>query len=100
VNRRETLHLIHAAPPALVERLPDESDAQYERRSAAIARLGVNWVRHPHYVFNPRHSVNPEVWKPARATFLAGIAAEAARDRARNPMFQTAERVRRAVQTP
>jgi hypothetical protein len=39
------------------------------------------------YVFNPRHSNNPEVYVPARKAFLAQIAEASKRDRERNPAY-------------
>ena len=62
-----------------------------------MRRLGADWTLHPDYVFRPRHSNNPDIYVPARASFLAGIAGRAAADRARNPAWHTAERVRTAL---
>lgn len=69
----------------------------HEARCAAVKRLGVKWVMHPAYVFDPRHSNDPEVYGPARAQFLAAISHAAASDRRRNPAFQQAERVRAVI---
>ena len=33
------------------------------KRRDAIAAIGDKWILHPDYVFNPRHSFLPEVWK-------------------------------------
>jgi len=69
----------------------------HEARCAAVKKLGVKWVMHPAYTFNPRHSNDPEVYGPARAQFLAAISHAAASDRRRNPAFQQAERVRAVI---
>ncbi len=69
----------------------------HEARCAAVKKLGVKWVMHPAYVFDPRHSNDPEVYGPARAQFLAAIGHAAASDRRANKMFQKAEDVRAAI---
>lgn len=76
-----------------------ESEALYihEGRIAAIKRLGKNWLLHPAYVPNPRHAINPEVYREARKPFLADIARRAAADRERRRAFQNAEKVRIAI---
>lgn len=76
-----------------------ESEAQHihEARMAAIKRMGRNWVKHPAYTFNPRHSHNPEVYEAARAPYLSGISRAAATDRERRESFQSAQRVRAAL---
>lgn len=79
-------------------RIESEPLEIHDARIAAIRRLGVRWVMHPAYTFNPRHSNNPEVYRPARADFLAGIAKAAAADRARNRMHQTQLAVNKALE--
>jgi hypothetical protein len=68
-------------------------------RIACIKRLGANWVKHPAYTFNLRHSHNPEVYEEARRPFLADIARRAAADRERRESFQSAQRVRSALRS-
>lgn len=75
-------------------RIATEAQQVHDARIAAVRRLGRNWVRHPAYTFNPRHSNSEDVYPAARADFLAAIRRTAAADRARNPAFQQAERVR------
>lgn len=87
-----------AAMPPEPRRLPSESQAVHDARIAAQRRLGTGWVLHPAYTFTPRHSVNPDVWGPARADYLAEVAQRAAADRARNPAWHTAQRVLRALE--
>lgn len=55
---------------------------------------GAKLACHPDYVPIPRHSNNPEIYVPARAGFLASIAAAALRDRERNPAYIRAQQVR------
>lgn len=100
--RRETLTLIKQRPTAVVMRLEHETEEHFEKRSASIARLGRRWLRHPHYEFDPRHSSDPHVWKPAFAQWWAdSVLPRAAADRARNEAFQRAQRVRAAIsETP
>ena len=80
-----------------LKRLETESLVVHEARIAAVRNLGRNWVNHPAYDFNPRHSNNPDLSNAARAPYLAGVAARAAADRGRNPMFHSAEAMRAAV---
>lgn len=82
--------------PARVE---SEALHVHEARLAAIKRLGKNWVKHPAYTFNPRHSHNPEVYEEARRPYLAEIARRAAADRERRESFQSAQRVRVALRS-
>jgi len=77
-----------------LKRWETESLAVHEARIVAVRKLGRNWVNHPAYVFNPRHSNNPDLCNAARAPYLAGIAQRAAADRARNPLFHSAEAMR------
>ena len=76
-----------------------ESEAIYihEGRIAAIKRLGRNWLLHPAYTPNPRHAINPEVYREARQPYLAQVARAAAFDRERRESFQSAQRVRAAL---
>jgi hypothetical protein len=59
--------------------------------------LGVNWVGHPEYVPNARHSHNPDIYGPAREAFLNHIAYRARVDRERNPAFRRAEAIRAVI---
>ena len=79
-------------------RIESEPLEIHDARIAAIRRLGVRWLMHPLYSLNPRHSNNPEVYRPARAEFLAGIAKAAAADRAHNRMHQTQLAVNKALE--
>ena len=81
----------------LPRRIESEPMEVHEARIAAIKRLGVKWLRHPAYRYDPRHSNDPEVYGPARAQFLAAIGYAAAADRRANKMFQKAEDVRAAI---
>lgn len=95
--KRETLTLIRptAHLPLEVARLPHESDWHYAARVRAIHALGDSWVKHPAYRFQPRHSHNPEVWKPAFAQWWADqVLPRAAADRERNPAFKRAQALR------
>lgn len=78
-------------------RIEAEALQVHEARIAAIKRLGKNWVKHPAYTFNPRHSHNPEVYEAARAPYLSAISRAAAADRERRESFQSAQRVRAAL---
>lgn len=71
-----------------------------QRIEAAKAALGTNYVLHPDYRGNPRHSLNPDIYGPARAVYLATIASNSLADRQRNPMWHLANRMRRAAQAP
>lgn len=97
--KRETLHLVRprTLPPVEVARLPEESDKHYEKRCAAIHALGVNWLRHPSYEFQSRHSHDPAVWGAEWAKLVQQIKERAEADRLRNPAYLRAERVREAV---
>ena len=59
---------------------------------AAIKRLGVKWLRHPAYRYDP------QTYGPARAAFLACIAKTAAADRARNPAYIRQAAVNKALE--
>jgi hypothetical protein len=78
----------------LPRRIESESLTVHEHRIAAVKRLGTNWLMHPAYKFNPRHSNDPNVYGPARAPYLSGIARRAAEANARNPFWREQERVR------
>ena len=47
---------------AKVETLFPESEYIKKERARAIEKLGKNWVLHPEYVPQDRHSVYPAVW--------------------------------------
>lgn len=83
---------LHQAEPGAV--------ALDQRIAEAKASLGTNYVLHPAYRGNPRHSLNPDIYGPARAMFLASIASNALADRQRNPMWHLANRMRSAAQAP
>ena len=69
------------------------------KRQQALAYLGANYINHPSYQFNPRHSVNRETYELARSGFLLGIAQAAFNDRQRNPLFIRNLRVQEALST-
>jgi len=91
------LALPPAQPPVEVARLPGESDSYYAARCTAIAAMGASWWQHPQYQHPPRHSNNPEIWKPAREPFLADIRRRAAVDRLANPLAKIQQDVRDAL---
>lgn len=82
----------------LPRRIESEPMEVHEARLAAIKRLGHRWLRHPAYVYDPRHSNDPQTYGPARAAFLACIAKTAAADRARNPSFIRQQAVNKALE--
>jgi hypothetical protein len=96
---RPTLRLARppAQQPVEVTRLQGESDSYYTARCAAIAAMGESWWQHPQYQHPPRHSTNPEIWKPAREPFLADIRRRAAVDRLANPLAKIQQDVRDAL---
>lgn len=66
-----------------------------ERMLEKIKReYGAKLICHPDYVPTPRHSNNPEIYVPARAEFLASIAAAAKRDLESNPAYIRAQQWR------
>ncbi len=65
-----------------------------QRLSQVKSAMGKKLICHPDYVPNPRHSHNPEIYRPARAHYLAAVAEVAQRDRERNPAYQLAQRIR------
>jgi len=79
-------------------RIESEPMEVHEARIAAIKRLGVKWLRHPAYRYDPRHSNDPQTYGPARAAFLACIAKTAAADRARNPSYLRQVAVNKALE--
>ena len=80
-------------------RIESEPLEIHDARMAAIKHLGVRWVRHPSYVFNPRHSNDPQIYCPARDAFLACIAKTAAADRARNPAYIKQAKYNKALES-
>jgi len=82
----------------LPRRIESEPMEVHEARIAAIKRLGVKWLRHPAYRYDPRHSNDPQTYGPARAAFLACIAKTAAADRARNPAHLRQVAVNKALE--
>lgn len=96
VSNRYTGH-ITAVPITGTLKALSESDYLIQKRSETIAEMGVNWVNHPDYKPNPRHSNNPEIYIPARREFLAYIKALAQIDREKNPMFQMVQAISRAT---
>lgn len=79
-------------------RIESEPLEIHDARIAAIKRLGVKWLRHPAYRYDPRHSNDPQTYGPARAAFLACIAKTAAADRARNPAYIRQAAVNKALE--
>jgi len=88
-----------AQPDYEPQRIKGEAEHIHIARTAAIKELGVNWLMHPDYAYNPRHSYDPEVYQAARAPYLAHVAALAAADRSGRRDYQTAQRVRAALET-
>lgn len=80
-------------------RIESEPLEIHDARMAAIKRLGPRWLRHPAYVYDPRHSNDPQTYGPARAAFLACIAKTAAADRARNPAYLRQVAVNKALES-
>jgi hypothetical protein len=80
-----------------IEAEPADESYLAARLREAKRRMGTGWVGHPGYATNPRHSNNPEIYKPARQEYLNTIAQRAAADRHLNPAYETAQRIVRAV---
>lgn len=91
------IRLVEKLAIRMPRRIEAESLAVHEARHAAVRRLGTRWLNHPDYRFNPRHSHDPEVYRPARQPFLDAIAERARCDREANPAWQRAERFRAAL---
>lgn len=92
VGRRE--HRITVTPP----RRKVVASPYIERMLEKIKReCGAKLVCHPDYTPIPRHSNNPEIYVPARAEFLASIAAAAKRDRESNPAYIRAAQWRELI---
>lgn len=68
-----------------------------QKRAEAKGYLGQHWVNHPDYKFSPRHSNNPDIYAPARQSYLLSVQTASACDRLSNPAFHTAERIRKAL---
>lgn len=92
-RNRRTLHLARPEDALEVRRLPHESEDHFAKRCASIRALGVLWVQHQSYVFDPRHSTNPEVWKSAHAAWWKQVHEAAAKARARNPAYLRSQSV-------
>ena len=99
MSARQTLRLLPSGQTVpLPRRIESEPMEVHEARLAAIKRLGHRWLRHPAYVYDPRHSNDPQTYGPARAAFLACIAKTAAADRARNPAHLRQVAVNKALE--
>jgi hypothetical protein len=100
-KRRAILHVASAADtpvaPPQVRRLEWEDEVTYAKRCASIAFLGVRWLRHPAYQFQPIQSVHRDVWFPAHLLLWERVHVAAALDRARNPAACRAASVRAAL---
>lgn len=70
-----------------------ESDYLTRKRREVIAEMGANWVNHPDYKPNPRHSTNPEIYTEARREFVKHIKALAQADRMKNPAYIKAQAI-------
>lgn len=69
-----------------------------QRKLTAIKQeLGSRLICHPDYQPNPLHSLNPEVYIPARAEHVREIARQAERSRRNNPAWRHAQAVIRAI---
>ena len=84
-------------PVPTPRRIPAERESIHEQRIDCVRRMGRQWIKHPCYVPSPRHSNDPVLYEPARAEYLAEIAARARADRARNTEYQRTERFRLAA---
>jgi len=93
-----SFRLIDAAKKLIMpERCEAEAQHIHEKRCVAVKHLGTNWLLHRDYVFNPRHSNNPDLYHGARQPYLDGIARRGAADREKNEAFQRAQLVRAAL---
>lgn len=86
------------AQPIEVTRLDGESDYHYTARCASIEALGDRYWKHPAYAHPARHSLNAEVWVPARAPYLSAVSRAAAADRARNSLTRMQQRINAAME--
>lgn len=66
------------------------------KRDLALQQLGSNYVLHPDYVPNPRHSNNPAIYVTARQPYLLAVRLAASADRYANKFFHNAQRLCRA----
>lgn len=64
-----------------------QSDYLTQKRRQVLSDMGTNWVNHPDYKPNPRHSTSPEVYTPARREFVEQIKLLAQADRMKNPAY-------------
>lgn len=58
-----------------------------EKINAAKAYLGPQWVGHPAYKGDPRHSLLPEICAQARQPYLLAVSSAARCAREVNPAF-------------
>lgn len=92
VGRRENRITVKNTPRKVV------ASPYIEKTLEKIKReCGAKLICHPDYVPTPRHSNNPEIYVPARAEFLASIAAAAQRDRENNPAYIRAKQWRELI---
>jgi hypothetical protein len=106
-TRKRRILSLHLAGPAdtpavapqevTVKRFKTDDDETYKKRCASVAALGVRWLRHPAYTFQPIQSVHRDVWFPAHLLFWERVHVAAALDRAKNPACQRAASVRAAL---
>lgn len=68
-----------------------------DRVAEAKRYLGKNWIGHPDYTFNPRHSNNPEIYIPARAPYMLAISIAARADRENNPAFMRQQAINKVM---
>ncbi len=83
-----------ATPGAEIAALGSRLEA---KRRALVSVMTGRLMGTQGYVFTARHSNNPEIYAPARRGFLADIAARAAADRERNPLYRKMQRLSAAV---
>ncbi|HDR9165220.1 TPA: hypothetical protein QDB28_005670 [Burkholderia vietnamiensis] len=96
-ERAKNLTVVHAEPlpRPLVRSKSTFVPTDAHKRMYKI--LGTNWVGHPDYQPNPRHSFNPDIYAPAREQFLSLIVHRARADRERNPAFHRAAAIRAVI---
>lgn len=96
--RATAFRLVEAAQAIpLPTRIASEAQHVHEARIAFIKRMGTNWVHHPAYVFNPRHSRDPNIYGPARAAYVEKVAQLGKQARMRNPAFIRADEISRVI---